>query len=103
MAQKIATCCYCGTRAALVFCGKARHELGCATCGAPLRHMKALPMQVASVARSPVARAADYRKKPAKPAKTRRRPSKVMRRFSPIRAFRNAIEEVWDEIEDFFD
>ena len=33
---KIATCCYCGTRAALVLTGKHRHELSCSGCGAPL-------------------------------------------------------------------
>ncbi|MGR3540941.1 MAG: hypothetical protein ACU0BS_05880 [Hasllibacter sp.] len=38
---KIATCCYCGTRAALVF-DKGRHELVCSACGAPLHEMKAL-------------------------------------------------------------
>jgi len=39
---KIATCCYCGTRAALVL-GKDRHELTCSSCGAPLHDMKRLP------------------------------------------------------------
>lgn len=38
---KIATCCYCGTRAALRF-DKGRHELVCSACGAPLHEMKAL-------------------------------------------------------------
>ena len=41
--RKIATCCYCGTRAALVLKGKDRHELSCATCGAPLHELKKLP------------------------------------------------------------
>lgn len=36
---KIATCCYCGSRAALVL-GRDRHELTCANCGAPLHDMK---------------------------------------------------------------
>ena len=40
--HKIATCCYCGTRAALVLCGKSRHELSCSSCGAPLHDMKML-------------------------------------------------------------
>ena len=48
---KIATCCYCGTRAALVLRGKDRHELSCAACGAPLHEMKSLP--VAAGARAP--------------------------------------------------
>ncbi|MBP0481275.1 hypothetical protein [Sagittula salina] len=38
---KIATCCYCGTRAALVL-DKRRHELACASCGAPLHDLKNL-------------------------------------------------------------
>ena len=43
MAQtKIATCCYCGTRAALILRGDTRHELACAACGAPLHDLKNL-------------------------------------------------------------
>ncbi|WP_425038334.1 hypothetical protein [Primorskyibacter sp. S187A] len=42
---KIATCCYCGTRAALVLKGSERHELSCAACGAPLHDMKMLRTQ----------------------------------------------------------
>ena len=38
---KIATCCYCGTRAALVL-DKGRQELACRACGAPLTAMKAM-------------------------------------------------------------
>ena len=41
-AQKIATCCYCGTRAALVLSGRERHELACSNCGAPLHELKHL-------------------------------------------------------------
>ncbi len=39
---KVATCCYCGTRAALVLRGKERHELACSNCGAPLHNLKML-------------------------------------------------------------
>ena len=39
---KVATCCYCGTRAALVLTGDTRHELACAACGAPLHDLKGL-------------------------------------------------------------
>ncbi len=42
-ATKITTCCYCGTRAALVLRGKDRHELACSNCGAPIHTMKMLP------------------------------------------------------------
>ncbi len=41
---KIATCCYCGTRAALAFAGGERHELACSSCGAPLHELKKLPL-----------------------------------------------------------
>lgn len=41
-AQKIATCCYCGTRAVLKLKGHLRHELTCSGCGAPLHEMKML-------------------------------------------------------------
>ncbi|MGB1034398.1 MAG: hypothetical protein ACPGVS_05180 [Primorskyibacter sp.] len=37
---KIATCHYCGTRAALVLTGSERHELSCSNCGAPLHDLK---------------------------------------------------------------
>lgn len=47
-ATKIATCCYCGTRAALVLRGEVRHELSCARCGAPFRRMKVLPTEAGS-------------------------------------------------------
>lgn len=47
MAPKIATCCYCGTRAALKLCGTVQHELACASCGAPLHEIKQMPMQKA--------------------------------------------------------
>ncbi|MFZ5962368.1 hypothetical protein ACOXXX_05395 [Thalassococcus sp. BH17M4-6] len=46
--SKIATCCYCGTRAALVLQGDTRHELACASCGAPLHDMKMFPGAEAS-------------------------------------------------------
>lgn len=41
--NKIVTCCYCGTRAALVLTGKTRHELACSSCGAPLHDLKMIP------------------------------------------------------------
>ena len=41
--NKIVTCCYCGTRAALVLTGKTRHELSCSSCGAPLHDLKMIP------------------------------------------------------------
>lgn len=40
---KIATCCYCGKRGALVLAGESTHELACSACGAPLHNLKMLP------------------------------------------------------------
>lgn len=45
VAQKIATCCYCGTKAALVLRGKDSHELSCGSCGALLHDLKRLPVE----------------------------------------------------------
>ena len=45
VAQKIATYCYCGTKAAQVLRGKDSHELCCRTCGAPLFDLKRLPVE----------------------------------------------------------
>jgi len=45
VAQKIATCCYCGMKAALVLRGKDSHELSCGSCGAPLYDLKRLPVE----------------------------------------------------------
>ena len=42
MPHKVTTCCYCGTRAALVLSGTTRHELACGSCGAPLHVIKKL-------------------------------------------------------------
>jgi hypothetical protein len=83
---KIATCCYCGTRAALVLAGGGRYELACRSCGAPLTELKCL--------------------KAAHPAdRLRVVPSRV-RRKEPVRRkglLRRAWEEALDEIEDLFD
>lgn len=83
---KIATCCYCGTRAALCLRGTVRHELSCSACGAPLREMKQLKRdRPAPAAVSP----------PKKPKTSRRKPKK--RRWSRL------FEEAADAIEDIFD
>jgi hypothetical protein len=48
-ASKIATCTYCGTRAALILSGTERHELACSACGAPLHDLKRLKTEVVDV------------------------------------------------------
>lgn len=81
---KIATCCYCGTRAALVLRGKERHELTCSACGAPLHEMKMLRAEAAPKA-----------SKPAKPKKAKAKKRKSRKR--------KLFEEAFDFIEDIFD
>lgn len=91
---KIATCCYCGTRAALVFKDNGRHELACSACGAPLHELKQMPVsprpkeQVKPV-HVPICKEA----KP-KPKKKKKRRKSWSRRFA---------EELFDVVEDIFD
>ena len=98
-AQKIATCCYCGTRAALVLTGKDRHELACSSCGAPLHDLKMLkrdhPEDRMLVKPSRVRRA------PTPPAQATggKRRGKGKRKSLKRRIF----EEAWDMLEDIFD
>ena len=91
-ATKIATCCYCGTKAALVLRGKERHELSCSTCGAPLRALKMLPASPARPS-APAARPAQTKRKPERPKKRRKKRSFGKRVFS----------ELWDVLEDVVD
>lgn len=51
---RIATCCYCGTRAAFEMSHGGRHELVCTSCGAPLSKIEAAMKSApaASTARS---------------------------------------------------
>ncbi len=99
-APKIATCCYCGTRAALVLRGEVRHELSCASCGAPLHDLKMLRADHAGarslVRPSPVRNT--HRKAPSRARDHDRR-----RRKKHPWPGRRLLEEVWDEIEDIFD
>ncbi|MFQ1699730.1 hypothetical protein ACJ5NV_03960 [Loktanella agnita] len=99
---KIATCCYCGTKAALVLRGRERHELACSSCGAPLRALKMLPKArraanapTAVLVRKPKAKHGDRRKE-----KSSQRGEK---RFNFSRFGRKIISEIWDVIEDAFD
>ncbi|MEL7259238.1 MAG: hypothetical protein AAFN80_15600 [Pseudomonadota bacterium] len=108
MAPKIATCSYCGTRAALVF-DEGLHELTCRACGAPLHEMKFMPQQPDKK---------EKRRHIAKPDKRKSRPTHVpdharrewrdwparkrpKRRRKPIA--KRMLEELWDVVEDIFD
>ena len=111
--HKIATCCYCGTRAALVMRRDGRHELSCGTCGAPLHHIKAIPCaKTASVppAKKAIRHASAPRVK-AGPVRTSTRgyspdpaPHRSQKRRKPRkRLFKKVFEEIWDVVEDIFD
>lgn len=110
--RKIATCCYCGTRAVLVL-DRVRHELACAGCGAPLHDLKSLPQpscrkpkQGRRLPQNPRAASpechiagARRRRAAASAARKPRKPRKPMlwRMLDEIR------DEIRDEIEDFLD
>ena len=92
---KIATCCYCGTRAALVM-DRARHELACASCGAPLHDLKMLKSDAA--ARAPVGHRQHG------PAPQRRDPPRKSKKQKPRKSLaRRFLEEAFDAIEDILD
>ena len=106
MGTKIATCSYCGTRAALVF-DRGRHELTCQACGAPLHEMKAMP--TVSAARKTQK---TQRNRPAASGRARRRTvheedgagiRRPRRRKRRKPRMRRIAEEVWDLFEDIFD
>ncbi|MEM7090108.1 MAG: hypothetical protein AAF496_11075 [Pseudomonadota bacterium] len=85
------TCCYCGTRAALVLKGKQRHELSCGNCGAPLHDLKMLPKQ-----KTP-------KVKHTRDAGRRSAPQKNRRKKKKKSVFSRVMDEAWDVIEDIFD
>jgi len=98
--RKIATCCYCGTRAMLVLAGTERHELACSGCGAPLHEMKALrPVETRRGERELV-RPSAVRGAPPKPARPPKKRKKAKRRKGLMRSF---LEEAFDAIEDILD
>ena len=96
--QKIATCCYCGTRAALTLKGVGRHELACSNCGAPLRELKMLRRD-ARGERELVRRNSGRSETWDMSAKKKRRTPKK-RRKSLSQRF---LEEIFDVAEDIFD
>ena len=99
--HKIATCIYCGTRAALVLAGKTRHELACSSCGAPLHDLKMLRTDHVQdrtrVKKSPLDDwSSEGRRK--KPKQKKMRPKRRKGFFKDV-----ILEEAWDLIEDIFD
>jgi hypothetical protein len=107
MGPKIATCSYCGTRAALVF-DEGLHELACRACGAPLHEMKAMPQDPDRKSKKvrPAPVAVVERRRSAPPGEDRREwrdwPAKRRpKRRRPLA--RRVLEEIWDVVEDIFD
>ena len=96
-ATKIATCCYCGTKAALILRGKDKHELSCGNCGAPLRALKMLPLAQSRPAPAPSKKRKKAERYAARevyrPKKRRKGKSFGRRMFS----------EIWDVLEDVVD
>ncbi len=101
-AVKVATCCYCGTKAALVLRGKSRHELACSSCGAPLHRLKMLPNEprrATASATTPARPAPQYdRAHGVKPAGWGRKKKRKRKGLG-----HKLFEELWDVVEDIFD
>ncbi len=89
--SKIATCCYCGTRAALVLKGQDRHELSCSSCGAPLHNLKMMPKRKLSESQS--------KRGAAKPTASHKKKKQKKKKS----VFSHVLDEAWDVIEDIFD
>jgi hypothetical protein len=90
--KKIATCCYCGTRATLVLGGTEQHELKCSNCGAPLHDLKKIP-KGRKGDRELVKTKVSHLPEPA------RKPKKGKRK----KLFKSVFSEAFDLIEDIFD
>lgn len=103
--SKIATCCHCGSKAALTL-DKGRHELTCASCGAPLRDLKMLPRKPAQAAaprKTAVSHQPAVQTFPeATQAKSykRKKPRKVKKYKSWLK---DLAEDLFDVVEDIFD
>ena len=91
--QKIATCCYCGIRAALVLSEGARHELSCSSCGAPLHEMKRL--------RSPAPASATRPAPAQRPAPRYAKHERPKKRAKSLK--KRIFKEAFDFLEDLFD
>jgi hypothetical protein len=97
---KIATCCYCASKTALRL-EKGRHELSCASCGAPLRELKIMPKPVGkapAVSHQPKVRAFS---KVAKPKRMKKKKSDGWKKRKSW--FKEFAEDAFDFVEDIFD
>ena len=98
--SKIATCCYCGSRAALVLKGKVRHELACSNCGAPLHEMKML--RADATGDRELVKPSPIRSDDRKPRKKKKKKSRSLsQRF--MAGLMDAAEDALDDVFDIFD
>jgi hypothetical protein len=97
---KIATCCFCGSKAALTL-DVGRHELSCAQCGAPLHDLKQIPVPKAKTT-GVVASPALRRFPAAKPVKRASKP-KVKHSRRRKSWLKELAGEIFDVVEDIFD
>ncbi len=93
MAQtKIATCCYCGTKSALVLKGKEQHELSCSSCGAALHNLKHLPKGGWG----------EHKSKPVKPKRVAPNDRSMRKKKKKKPMGLRILEEVFDVVDDLF-
>ena len=94
-ATKIATCCYCGTKAALVLKTGKRRELTCTRCGAPLHAMKMFPAK----------RRSDQKSDPTTRQRVQSYHAGEMRRPKRKKASKRkkVFSKLWDVVEDVVD
>ena len=99
--SKIVTCCYCGSRAALVLKGRERHELACASCGAPLHELKMLRSDARGDRE--LVRPSQVRFSNDRPKKSRdkKRGRSLSQRFAD--KLKDAAEDIFDDVFDIFD
>jgi len=106
VATKIATCCYCGTKATLVLGGLETHELTCSNCGAPLRSLKMLRKDSMAGRAAPHGPRKAFGPKPVRkshgyrddPRKKKKKPKSLRRKM--LSGLWDVVEDVVDEIFD---
>ena len=104
--DKIATCCYCGARAALILRGENRHELSCSSCGAPLHDLKMLRKDVETSHSSrpnKVKKSSRATPRPNHPKQPHPKAVKRKKHKKRKGILRDFFEEAFDVIEDIFD
>ncbi|CUI68264.1 hypothetical protein [Cognatishimia activa] len=98
MGPKIATCCYCGTRAVFKLSGDVQHELACSSCGAPLHEIKQMPL------RSPAqTQKVEKKQHYEQPRSYKKSPKKKEKYKKKKKGFLSELFDDFDDILDIFD